>query len=104
MILTTTTAVEGKRVEEYLGVVFGEVISGVHLGKDLLAGFRDIFGGRSKSYEAEIEKARSGAFEELRTRAKDAGADAVLGIDIDYETIGAMMMVTVSGTAVKFAK
>ena len=104
MILTTTPTIEGRTVVEYKGVVFGEVIVGVNLIKDFAAGLRDIFGGRSNTYEKELIAARDTAMNELKTRAMALGADAVVGIDIDYEVLGqnsGMMMVTVSGTAVK---
>ena len=104
MILTTTPTIEGRTIVEYKGVVFGEVIVGVNLIKDFAAGLRDIFGGRSNSYEKELVAARDTAMNELRTRAMALGADAVVGIDIDYEVLGqngGMMMVTASGTAVK---
>jgi uncharacterized protein YbjQ (UPF0145 family) len=104
MILTTTPTIEGRTIVEYKGVVFGEVIVGVNLIKDFAAGLRDIFGGRSNTYEKELIAARDTAMNELRSRAMALGADAVVGIDIDYEVLGqngGMMMVTVSGTAVK---
>ncbi len=104
MILTTTPTIEGRTIVEYKGVVFGEVIVGVNFIKDFAASLRDIFGGRSNSYEKELVAARDTAMNELRTRAMALGADAVVGIDIDYEVLGqngGMMMVTVSGTAVK---
>ena len=104
MILTTTPTIEGRTITEYKGVVFGEVIVGVNFIKDFAASLRDIFGGRSNSYEKELVAARDTAMNELRTRAMALGADAVVGIDIDYEVLGqngGMMMVTASGTAVK---
>lgn len=104
MILTTTPAVEGRTITEYKGIVFGEVIAGVNFLKDFTAGLRDFFGGRSGTYEKELMKAREEALEEMATRAKALGADAVIGIDVDYEVLGregGMLMVTVSGTAVK---
>ena len=104
MILTTTPTIEGRTIVEYKGVVFGEVIVGVNLIKDFAAGLRDIFGGRSNTYEQEMVKARTTAMEELSMRAQALGADAVVGIDIDYEVLGqsgGMLMVTASGTAVK---
>ena len=104
MILTTTPTIEGRTIVEYKGVVFGEVIVGVNLIKDFAAGLRDIFGGRSNTYEKELTAARDTAMNELKTRAMALGADAVVGIDIDYEVLGqngGMMMVTASGTAVK---
>ena len=104
MILTTTPTIEGRTIVEYKGVVFGEVIVGVNFIKDFAASLRDIFGGRSNSYEKELVAARDTAMNELRTRAMALGADAVVGIDIDYEVLGqngGMLMVTASGTAVK---
>ena len=106
MILTTTPTVEGRTIIEYKGIVFGEVITGVNFLKDIGAGLRNIFGGRSGSYEKELLDARSSALRELESRACEKGADAVVGIDIDYEVLGpngGMLMVTASGTAVKLA-
>ncbi len=106
MILTTTPTIEGRTIAEYKGVVFGEVISGVNFIKDFAAGIRNFIGGRSGSYEEELVKARSNAMEEMASRARAMGADAVVGIDIDYEVLGpdnGMLMVTASGTAVKLA-
>ncbi len=106
MILTTTPTIEGRTIAEYKGVVFGEVISGVNFLKDFAAGIRNFIGGRSGSYEDELVKARSNAMEEMASRARAMGADAVVGIDIDYEVLGAdngMLMVTASGTAVRLA-
>lgn len=103
MILTTTPTVEGRIIKEYKGIVFGEVIAGVNFFKDFGAAIRNIVGGRSSSYEQELVQARANALQELSDRARALGADAVVGIDIDYEMLGAdnaMMMVTVSGTAV----
>jgi uncharacterized protein YbjQ (UPF0145 family) len=104
MILTTTPTIAGREIAEYKGVVFGEVITGINFVKDFLAGVRDFVGGRSATYEEELTAARTQAMAELEQRAKKLGADAVVGIDIDYEVLGAnnsMLMVTVSGTAVK---
>ena len=104
MILTTTPSVEGHSITEYKGVVFGEVISGVNFLRDFAASIRNIVGGRSGSYEEELITARSQAMNELSERAARLGADAVVGIDIDYEVLGennGMLMVTASGTAVK---
>ena len=104
MILTTTPTVEGRTITEYKGVVFGEVIAGVNFIKDFTASIRNIVGGRSGSYEEELIKARTQAMDEMANRAYILGADAVVGIDIDYEVLGpnnGMLMVTVSGTAVK---
>ena len=103
MILTTTPSVEGKTITEYKGIVFGEVISGVDFVKDFAAGLTNFFGGRSGSYEDELQKARSQAMAELSQRAQALGANAVVGIDLDYEVLGSdngMLMVTASGTAV----
>ena len=104
MILTTTTAIEGRPVSQYLGIVTGEVIVGANIFKDLFAGVRDIVGGRSGAYESTLRDARAEAFEEATAEAEALGADAVIGIDIDYEVLGqggSMLMVTVSGTAVR---
>ena len=103
MILTTTPSVEGRRIAEYRGIVFGEVISGVNFIKDFTAGLSNFFGGRSATYEEELMRARVEALNELQQRAAAAGANAVVGVDVDYEVLGAnngMLMVTVSGTAV----
>mgnify|MGYP001853702835 FL=1 len=103
MIVTTTSYIEGKKVEEYKGIVFGEVITGVNILKDFAAGVRNIFGGRSQSYEDELLQAREEALREMEERAAQQGANAVIGVDIDYEVLGAdngMLMVTASGTAV----
>lgn len=104
MILTTTPTVEGRTIIEYKGVVFGEVIAGVHFLRDIAASIRNLVGGRSGSYEEELIRARSQAMNEMADRAYELGADAVVGIDIDYEVLGennGMLMVTASGTAVK---
>ena len=103
MIVTTTSYIEGKKVEEYKGIVFGEVITGVNVLKDFAAGMRNFFGGRSQSYENELTAAREEALREMEERAEQRGANAVIGVDIDYEVLGAdngMLMVTASGTAV----
>ncbi|NLC63328.1 MAG: putative heavy metal-binding protein [Thermoanaerobacterales bacterium] len=103
MIVTTTPSIEGKRIVEYKGIVFGEVISGVNFIKDFTAGLTNIFGGRSKSYEGELLEARDSAIREMKSRAATLGANAVVGVDIDYEVLGqngSMLMVTASGTAV----
>jgi uncharacterized protein YbjQ (UPF0145 family) len=103
MEVTTTPNIEGKRVTKYLGIVAGEAILGANLFKDLFAGIRDLVGGRSATYEKELQRARDIALEELRQRAQDLGANAVIGIDIDYEIMGkenGMLMVSASGTAV----
>ena len=106
MILTTTPTIEGRTITEYRGVVFGEVIEGVNFLRDFAASIRNVVGGRSGSYEEELVNARNNALRELESRAYQVGADAVVGIDIDYEVLGAngnMLMVTASGTAVKLA-
>lgn len=103
MIITTTPSVEGKQITEYKGIVFGEVISGVDFIRDFAAGLRNFFGGRSGAYEEELMQARVTALQEMETRAAALGANAVIGVDIDYEVLGAdngMLMVTASGTAV----
>lgn len=106
MILTTTPTIEGRTIAEYKGVVFGEVISGVNFILDFAASIRNFIGGRSGSYEEELITARTQAMQEMEDRAYQKGADAVVGIDIDYEVLGengGMLMVTASGTAVKLA-
>lgn len=103
MIMTTTNHLDRKEVQKYLGVVTGEAILGANIFRDFFAGIRDIVGGRSGAYEKELQSARKIAFEEMEMKANSVGANAVIGIDLDYETIGAngsMLMVTVSGTAV----
>jgi uncharacterized protein YbjQ (UPF0145 family) len=103
MQLTTTPNIEGKHVTKYCGVIAGEAILGANLFKDLFAGIRDLVGGRSGTYERELQRAREIALEELTQRAVDLGANAVIGIDIDYEIMGkenGMLMVSASGTAV----
>lgn len=102
MILSTTPAIEGKPIRQYHGVVTGEAILGANIFRDFFAGIRDIVGGRSAAYEKELTKAREIAFEEMTQDAQRLGANAVVGIDIDYETVGSgtMLMVAVSGTAV----
>ncbi len=103
MIVTTTPAIEGRRIVEYKGIVFGEVVSRVNFVKDIAASFSNFFGGRSGSYEEELIAARQNALAEMQQRASQLGANAVVGVDIDYEVLGAdngMLMVTASGTAV----
>ena len=103
MILTTTPAIEGRNITEYRGIVFGEVISGVDFVKDMAAGITNFFGGRSGSYEGELIQARQNAIAEMVQSATQAGANAIVGIDVDYEVLGQannMLMVTASGTAV----
>lgn len=103
MLLSTTSLIEGRPVQRYLGVVTGEVILGANIVRDLFASITDIFGGRSGKYEEVLARGREQALRELEDKARALGANAVIGIDIDYETIGArgsMLMVSVSGTAV----
>ncbi len=103
MILSTTPSLEGKSITEYKGIVVGEAILGANIFKDLFAGIRDIIGGRSGAYERELAKAREIAMAELSENARAVGANAVVGIDIDYEVVGpngGMLMVSISGTAV----
>jgi len=105
MIQSTTPTIEGKRITRYHGVVTGEAILGANIFKDFFAGIRDIIGGRSAAYEKELRKAREIAFAEMEAQAQRLGANAVVGIDIDYENItmgnsGGMLIFTVSGTAV----
>jgi uncharacterized protein YbjQ (UPF0145 family) len=104
MIRTTTPSLEGRVITDYLGVVVGEAILGANIFKDIFGAVRDIVGGRAGAYEQEMGKARNIAFEELDTEARMLGADAIVGIDLDYEVVGSkggMMMVSISGTAVK---
>ena len=102
MLITTTPEVNGRPITSYLGIVTGEAILGANVFKDLFAGIRDIVGGRSGAYEQELRRAREIAFEELTEQARQMGADAVVGVDVDYETVGqgSMLMVTAAGTAV----
>lgn len=103
MIMTTTPQIEGKKIITYKGIVFGEVINGVDFVKDMAAGLTNFFGGRSNSYEGELVNARENALKEMEQRATAIGANAIVGIDIDYEVLGQsnnMLMVTASGTAV----
>lgn len=103
MIITTTQSVEGHEIVDYKGIVFGEVISGVNVVRDFAAGLSNFFGGRSGAYEEELMNARNQALREMEQRAAGMGANAVVGVDIDYEVLGAdngMLMVTASGTAV----
>lgn len=107
MIISTTPSIEGYEIVEYKGVVFGEVIAGVNFVKDFVAGLSNIFGGRSGTYEEEIIKARTSAMAEMEQRAFEMGANAVVGLDLDYEVLGAdngMLMATASGTAVYIVK
>jgi len=103
MIITTTPSIEGKRIVEYKGIVFGEVVAGVNFIKDFAAGLTNILGGRSVSYEGELIEARQNAIGEMSERAVQLGANAIVGVDVDYEVLGErnnMLMVTASGTAV----
>ena len=105
MIMTTTNNLEGKVINQYLGIITGEAILGANIFKDFFAGIRDIVGGRSASYEKELKEARRIAFSELEEKAFQLGANAIIGIDVDYETLGDtghMLMVCVTGTAVQF--
>ena len=103
MIITPTPSIEGRSIAEYRGLVTGEAILGANIFKDLLAGIRDIVGGRAGAYEKELAKARAIALEEMEAAAISMGADAIVGVDLDYETVGqgSMLMVTASGTAVR---
>lgn len=106
MIITTTSTVEGRPATAYLGVIAGETILGTNIFRDLFAGIRDIIGGRSGSYEQVLREARQTALRELEETAHQLGADAVVGVKIDYETVGetgSMLMVTASGTAVRLS-
>lgn len=104
MIVTTTPHVEGRSIQQYLGVVAGEAILGANIFRDFFAGIRDVVGGRSGSYEKVLREARDAAMREMQAEAARLGGNAVVGIDIDYETISdTMLMVAVSGTAVKLA-
>jgi uncharacterized protein YbjQ (UPF0145 family) len=103
MIISTTNNIEGQPVKEYKGIVFGETIIGANIFKDILAGIRDIIGGRSGAYERVMMEARETSLREMKERAEQAGANAIVGVKVDYETLGAgngMMMVVTSGTAV----
>jgi uncharacterized protein YbjQ (UPF0145 family) len=104
VIVTTTHDIQGRTITEYLGIVVGETILGTNIFRDIGAGLRDIIGGRSGAYEKKMAEARETAIKELTERAAALGADAVVGVDIDYETVGqGMMMVSATGTAVKVA-
>ena len=101
MIVTTTNGIEGKRITDYRGIVVGEAIMGANVVRDFFAGITDIVGGRSGAYEAKLQDARDTAMRELEDRAARMGANAVVGVDLDYEVVGdSMLMVSVSGTAV----
>ena len=102
MIVTTTNVIEGRTISEYIGVVSAQSVLGVNAFKDVAAGMRNVFGGRSKSYENELTAGVSATLEELEEQAKGVGADALVGVDIDYETVGnQMLMVSATGTAVR---
>jgi uncharacterized protein YbjQ (UPF0145 family) len=104
MIVTTTPGIEGSSVSEYLGVVAAQGVLGVNVFKDVAAGMRNIFGGRSQSYENELASGVSDSLVELEKQAEQLGADAVIGVDLDYESVGSqMLMISASGTAVKLA-
>ena len=106
MILTTTPTIEGKQIQDYLGVVTGEAILGTNFFRDFFANIRDVVGGRSGAYEKELGRAREIAFREIQEEALRVGANAIVGIDLDYEVMGetgSMLMVSVSGTAVTVA-
>lgn len=105
MILTTTPSLEGHQITDYLGIVTGETIIGANVFRDIFASIRDIVGGRSSSYEEVLRKAKDTALHEMQAHAEAMGANAVVGIDLDYETVGgsgSMLMVTASGTAVRY--
>lgn len=104
MIITTTNVIEGRPVQEYLGIVNAQSIIGANIFKDFLGGLRDVFGGRSKTYEKVIEQAKEDALRELAEKAQELGANAIVGVDLDFETIGgsgSMLMVIASGTAAR---
>jgi uncharacterized protein YbjQ (UPF0145 family) len=104
MLVVTTNTIEGKRIKEYKGIVFGEIIAGINVIKDIAAGFTNFFGGRSGSYEQELLMARDQALQEMEQRASELGANAIVGVKVDYEAISNqgsnMLMVIASGTAV----
>ena len=103
MLMTTTNTLQGREISDYKGIVTGEVILGANIFKDLFAGIRDIVGGRSGAYEEELQRARQIAMDEMQARAASLGANAVIGVDLDYETVGqngSMLMVSATGTAV----
>ena len=104
MIVTTTSTIEGKPVQEYLGVINAQSIIGANMFKDIFAGLRDVFGGRSKTYERVLEEAKEDAMRELVEKAQSMGANGIVGVDLDFETVGAggcMLMVIATGTAVR---
>ena len=103
MLITTTPNIEGKRIARYYGIVSGETIVGANIFRDFFASIRDVIGGRSNSYEKVLRKAKDSALREMEEQAMRMGANAVIGVDLDYETVGqngSMLMVTASGTAV----
>lgn len=102
MLITTTNTVEGKKVVKYLGLVSGEAILGANIFKDIFAGIRDIVGGRSEAYERELQKAKTIALQEMKLQAQELGGNAIIAVDLDYETVGSgsMLMVSAAGTAV----
>lgn len=103
MIVTTTNTLDGKKIVEYKGIVTGEVVLGANIFRDFFASIRDVIGGRSGSYEEVLQQAKDAALKEITERAQALGANAIIGIDLDYETLGrSMLMVTASGTAVKY--
>ena len=105
MLLTTTPNIQGREITQYFGIVSGETIIGANLFKDFFAGIRDIVGGRASSYESVLREAKGSALQEMSDQAARMGANAVIGIDLDYETVGAngsMLMVTAAGTAVRY--
>ena len=105
MLLTTTPNIQGREITQYFGIVSGETITGANLFKDFFAGIRDIVGGRASSYESVLREAKESALQEMSDQAARMGANAVIGIDLDYETVGAngsMLMVTAAGTAVRY--
>ncbi|MFC6439714.1 heavy metal-binding domain-containing protein [Bowmanella sp. JS7-9] len=105
MIMTTTSNIEGKKITQYMGIVVGEAVMGANVFKDIFASIRDIVGGRSGSYEEEFTKARKIAFQEIQNEALAMGANAVIGLDIDYEVVGqngSILMVSINGTAVRY--
>jgi uncharacterized protein YbjQ (UPF0145 family) len=105
MLITTTPSVEGRGIAEHHGLVSGEAIMGANVVRDLFAGVRDIVGGRSGAYERELKKAKDIALQEMAQQAEERGANAVISVDLDYETVGngSMLMVSASGTAVRLA-
>jgi uncharacterized protein YbjQ (UPF0145 family) len=103
MIVTTTNTLEGRKIKQYLGIVSGEAIMGANIFKDFFAGIRDVVGGRSAAYESELRKAKQIAMDEMSQAAEALGANAIIGVDLDYETLGqngGMLMVTAAGTAI----